>query len=197
MKAIIKKNIFNIISVLMLVVFTILGYLGYRAGLFNSLDSFRAYILSKGKLAPLFFMLIQVVQIVLPVIPGGLTTVFGVIIFGAFWGFIYNYISICIGSILVFLISRNFGKSIVIRIFGKDTFEKYHHKINDKSYEKFFALAILFPVAPDDFLCYLSGLTDMSFKKFASIIFLFKGPSIFLYSMAWVMGLDFIFERYL
>ncbi len=197
MKAIIKKNIFNIISVLMLVIFTILGYLGYRAGLFNSLDSFRAYILSKGKLAPLFFMLIQVVQIVLPVIPGGLTTVFGVIIFGAFWGFIYNYISICIGSILVFFISRNFGKSIVIRIFGKDTFEKYHHKINDKSYEKFFALAILFPVAPDDFLCYLSGLTDMSFKKFASIIFLFKGPSIFLYSMAWVMGLDFIFERYL
>lgn len=197
MKAIIKKNIFNIISVLMLVIFTILGYLGYRAGLFNSLDSFRAYILSKGKIAPLFFMLIQVVQIVLPVIPGGLTTVFGVIIFGAFWGFIYNYISICIGSILVFFISRNFGKSIVIRIFGKDTFEKYHHKINDKSYEKFFALAILFPVAPDDFLCYLSGLTDMSFKKFASIIFLFKGPSIFLYSMAWVMGLDFIFERYL
>ena len=197
MKAIIKKNIFNIISILMLVVFTILGYLGYRAGLFNSLDSFRAYILSKGKLAPLFFMLIQVVQIVLPVIPGGLTTVFGVIIFGAFWGFIYNYISICIGSILVFFISRNFGKSIVIRIFGKDTFEKYHHKINDKSYEKFFALAILFPVAPDDFLCYLSGLTDMSFKKFASIVFLFKGPSIFLYSMAWVMGLDFIFERYL
>ncbi len=197
MKAIIKKNIFNIISVLMLVVFTILGYLGYRAGLFNSLDSFRTYILSKGKLAPLFFMLIQVIQIVLPVIPGGLTTVFGVIIFGAFWGFIYNYISICIGSILVFFISRNFGKSIVIRIFGKDTFEKYHHKINDKSYEKFFALAILFPVAPDDFLCYLSGLTDMSFKKFASIIFLFKGPSIFLYSMAWVMGLDFIFDRYL
>lgn len=197
MKAIIKKNIFNIISVLMLVIFTILGYLGYRTGLFNSLDSFRAYILSKGKLAPLFFMLIQVVQIVLPVIPGGLTTVFGVIIFGAFWGFIYNYISICIGSILVFFISRNFGKSIVIRIFGKDTFEKYHHKINDKSYEKFFALAILFPVAPDDFLCYLSGLTDMSFKKFASIIFLFKGPSIFLYSMAWVMGLDFIFKRYL
>ena len=97
----------------------------------------------------------------------------------------------------MFFISRNFGKSIVIRIFGKDTFEKYHHKINDKSYEKFFALAILFPVAPDDFLCYLSGLTDMSFKKFASIIFLFKGPSIFLYSMAWVMGLDFIFERYL
>ena len=197
MKAIIKKNIFNIISVLMLVIFTILGYLGYRAGLFNSIDSFRTYILSKGKLAPLFFMIIQVVQVVLPIIPGGLTLAFGVIIFGAFWGFVYNYISICIGSILVFFISRNFGKSIVIWIFGKDTFEKYHHKINDKSYEKFFALAILFPVAPDDFLCYLSGLTDMGFKKFASIIFLFKGPSIFLYSMAWAMGLDFIFERYL
>lgn len=197
MKDILKKNIFNLISFLVLVVFTGLGYRGYKEGLFNSLDSFRAYILSKGELAPLFFMIIQLIQIVLPVIPGGLTTVFGVIVFGAFWGFIYNYISICLGSILVFFIARNFGKSVIIRIFGRETFDKYHHKIKDKSYEKFFALAILFPVAPDDFLCYLSGLTDMSFKKFASIIFLFKGPSIFLYSMAWVMGLDFVFKKYL
>ncbi|MDO5047256.1 MAG: TVP38/TMEM64 family protein [Anaerococcus sp.] len=195
MKKFFKENIFNIISVLILIVLGVAGYYGYKTGLFNSLETFRSYILSKGKLAPLAFMVIQIIQVVLPIIPGGLTLVFGVAIFGSLWGFIYNYISICIGSILVFFISRTFGKSIMVRIFGDEKYDKYRNKINDKAYEKFFALAILFPIAPDDFLCYLTGLSEMSFKKYASIIFLFKGPSIFLYSMGWYLGLDFVLGK--
>lgn len=172
-----------------------MGYIGYKRGLFNSIDTFRDFILSYGTRANVIFMLVQVTQIVVPVIPGGLTTVFGVVIFGPFWGFIYNYISICLGSMLVFFISRTFGKTIVLDIFGKDTFNKYEDKLNDKSYEKFFAWAILLPVAPDDFLCYLSGLTNMSFKKFATIILLCKPPSIFIYSMGWAMGLDYFVNK--
>lgn len=195
MKAFLKKNLYNIIAVILFVTLTILGYIGYKRGLFNSIDTFRDFILSYGTRANVIFMLVQVIQIVVPVIPGGLTTVFGVVIFGPFWGFIYNYISICLGSILVFFISRTFGKTIVLDIFGKDTFNKYEDKLNDKSYEKFFAWAILLPVAPDDFLCYLSGLTNMSFKKFATIILLCKPPSIFIYSMGWAMGLDYFVNK--
>lgn len=197
MKVFIRKNILNIVTVLVMIIFAALGFYGYRVGLFNSIDTFRAYVLSKGKLAPIFFMLIQIIQVVLPIIPGGLTLVFGVVIFGAFWGFIYNYISICLGSILVFHISKTFGKSIVLKIFGEEKYNKYSSKLSEKSYEKFFALAILFPVAPDDFLCYLTGLSDMSLRKFSTIIFLFKGPSIFMYSMAWVLGLDFLFKKFI
>ncbi len=193
----INKNFLNILSILILITLTLLGIIGYQRGLFNSIDTFREFILSKGNLAPLAFFIIQVIQIVVPIIPGGLTTVFGVIIFGAFWGFILNYLSICLGSILVFFISRTFGRSIVLKLFGQELFDKYHHKIKDKSYEKFFAIAILLPVAPDDFLCYLTGLTDMSFKKYATIIFLLKPPSILAYSMGWVFGLDYIFGKYL
>lgn len=196
MKEFLKKNIYNIIAVIGLVGLTILGYIGYKKGLFNSVDSFRKFILSYGTKAHFIFMLIQVIQIVVPVIPGGLTTVFGVVIFGAFWGFVYNYISICLGSMLVFFISRTFGKSIILNIFGQETYDKYKHKLKDKTYEKFFAIGILLPVAPDDFLCYLTGLTDMSFKKFATIILLCKPPSIFLYSMGWAMGLDFIVNKF-
>ncbi|WP_073997876.1 TVP38/TMEM64 family protein [Anaerococcus urinomassiliensis] len=195
MKEFIKKNIYNIIAVLVLVILTILGYIGYKRGLFHSIDTFREFILSFGIWANIIFMLVQVTQIVVPIIPGGLTTVFGVVIFGPFWGFIYNYISICAGSMLVFFISRTFGKSIVLNFFGEETFDKYKHKIKDKTYEKFFAWAILLPVAPDDFLCYLTGLSDMSFKKYATIILLCKPPSIFLYSMGWAMGLEWLVSK--
>ena len=195
MKEFIKKNIYNIIAVLVLVILTILGYIGYKRGLFNSIDTFRDFILSFGVWANIIFMLVQVTQIVVPIIPGGLTTVFGVVIFGPFWGFIYNYISICAGSMLVFFISRTFGKSIILNFFGEETFDKYKHRIKDKTYEKFLAWAILLPVAPDDFLCYLTGLSDMSFKKYATIILLCKPPSIFIYSMGWAMGLEWIVNK--
>lgn len=195
MKEFIKKNIYNIIAVLVLVILTILGYIGYKRGLFNSIDTFRDFILSFGVWANIIFMFVQVTQIVVPIIPGGLTTVFGVVIFGPFWGFIYNYISICAGSMLVFFISRTFGKSIILNFFGEETYDKYKHKIKDKTYEKFFAWAILLPVAPDDFLCYLTGLSDMSFKKYATIILLCKPPSIFIYSMGWAMGLEWIVNK--
>ena len=85
MKEFLIKNKYNIIAVIALVSLTILGYIGYKKGLFNSIESFREYVLSYGTKAHIIFMLIQVIQIVVPIIPGGLTTVFGVVIFGAFW----------------------------------------------------------------------------------------------------------------
>lgn len=195
MKKFLIKNIYNIIAIILFIVLSLLGYLGYKQGLFDSLDSFRDFLLSYGPRANIIFILVQITQIVLPIIPGGFTTIFGVIIFGPFWGFIYNYISVCIGSMIVFFISRTFGKSIILNFFGETTYDKYKHKIKDETYEKFFAWAILLPVAPDDFLCYLTGLSNMSFKKFASIILICKPPSIFLYSMGWVMGLEWIVDK--
>ena len=197
MEKFIKNQIFNIIGAILLIVGVILAFIGYHMGYFDSLDTFRRLILEKGAWGPLVFMVLQVVQIVVPVIPGGLTCVAGVVIFGAFWGFIYKYISICLGSILVFFISRTFGRSIVLRIFGEDLYDKYKGKLNEDKYDKFFALAIFLPVAPDDFLCYLTGLTEMSVKKFVAIILICKPLSIFAYSMAWALGFDFLIKRYL
>lgn len=197
MEKFIKNQIFNIIGAILLIVVVILAFIGYHKGYFDSLDTFRKLILEKGARGPLVFMVLQIVQIVVPVIPGGLTCVAGVVIFGAFWGFIYNYISICLGSILVFFISRTFGRSIVLRIFGEELYDKYKEKLNEDKYDKFFALAIFLPVAPDDFLCYLTGLTEMPVKKFVAIILLCKPLSIFAYSMAWALGFDFFIKKYL
>lgn len=169
--------------------------MGYKNGTFDSLESFRDYVLSYGPWAFLIFFLANIMQVVVPGVPGGIILAFGVITFGPLKGFIYNYISICIGSIINFLISKSFGKDLVIKVFGEDKFSKYKDKIKEDSYEKFFAWAILLPVAPDDFLCYITGLSNMSFKKFVKIIFLCKPLPIFAYSMAWHFGLDIIMNR--
>ena len=73
---------------------------------------------------------------------------------------------------------------IVIQMVGEKNYEKYIGWLEKgKAFDKAFAVAIFLPVAPDDLLCYIAGLTPMSLKKFAAIIFLGKPGSIFLYSL--------------
>lgn len=190
------KTLINIISVLIILICIYLGYKGYKSNIFTSVSSLQKFLKAYGIWAPLIFMLLQIIQIVIPVIPGGITTAFGVVMFGPLWGFIYNYISICIGSIIVFFISRFFGKEIVLSIFGQEVFDKYGKWINNDKFDRFFAWAILLPVAPDDFLCYFSGLTNMDFKTFIKIIIFCKPPSIFIYSMGLVFGIKTVFKSF-
>lgn len=190
------KSIINIISIIFIAISVYFAYKGYKMNIFTSVTSLQNFLQGYGVWAPLIFMLVQLIQIIIPVIPGGISTAFGVVMFGPFWGFVYNYISISLGSIIVFLISRFFGKDIVISIFGQESFDKYGKWLNHEKYNKFFAWAILLPVAPDDFLCYFSGLTDMKFKTFVKIILFCKPPSIFIYSMGLVLGIKTIFKSF-
>ena len=137
-----------------------------------------------GLWAPLLFTALQAIQVVIPILPGGIGCLGGVLMFGPVMGFLYNYVGICLGSVAAFLLSKRYGQPFVRSVAGERTYEKYAGWLEKGNrFDTFFALAIFFPVAPDDFLCYLAGLTRMSLKKFSAIIFLGKPASIALYSL--------------
>ena len=148
-----------------------------------------------GIFAPLLFIIIQIVQVVIPLIPCSISTGVGVVIFGPLWGFVYNYVGIVIGSIIVFFISRRYGMPLIKKMFKKELIDKYIGWLNSgKKFERFFAAAIFFPVAPDDFLCYLAGVTDISVKKYIAIIIFLKPFTIFLYSLGLVAIWDILMK---
>lgn len=188
------SHILNALTVLIGVLIVLFCIWGFRRGLFKSPATIKNFITKFGVLAPIAFVIFQSIQVVFPVIPGGLSLLSGVLMFGPLMGFVYNYTGICIGSALAFLISRKFGKSLMLAIFGEEKYKKYSKKITGKKYNIFFALAIFFPMAPDDFLCYLSGLSNMRFREFMVIIMLGKPASIALYSMGLHFGMDFIMK---
>ena len=65
-----------------------------------------------------------------------------------------------------------------------EKYETYIKKMNlSKSYPRLLFLAILLPMAPDNFLCYFSGLVNLSPKKFATIILAAKPWCILVYSI--------------
>ncbi|MBO5470026.1 MAG: TVP38/TMEM64 family protein [Lachnospiraceae bacterium] len=156
----------------------------WRAGLFTDTAKLQALLEKSGILAPLLFVIVQAVQVVIPIMPGAIGCVFGVVFFGAFWGFVFNYIGICIGSVCAFLLARKYGMMFVQNMTGSKFYNKYQHFLEkENQFEKMFALLIFLPVAPDDFLCYLAGVSRMRLTRFTTIILLGKPAAILMYSM--------------
>jgi uncharacterized membrane protein YdjX (TVP38/TMEM64 family) len=179
-----KNNIMNISTWIGFLAILIFGIYGYRTGLFSSIETFRKFFEGFGIWAALVFVVIQAIQVVVPILPGAVGCVAGIVIFGPWMGFLYNYTGICIGSILAFLLSKRYGRSFVRGVIGEKSYDKYIGWVNrGKKFDIFFALAIFFPVAPDDLLCYIAGLTKMELKKFIAIILLGKPASIAIYSL--------------
>ena len=183
-----KDSIVKISTVSSLaVLFAACGYIfvrGWIGGHFSSSDTLRAYIASFGFWAPLILTLLQLFLAVLPICPSFLGYVAGAALFGVFGGFWTNYLGICAGSILDYVLARRFGVEFVNKMIPMHKYESYIEKINkSKSYPNLLFLAIMLPLAPDNFLCYFSGLIKMPAKKFVTIILLAKPWCILVYSI--------------
>ena len=184
-----SRKLINFISIIGLGLSIALTSYVINLGVFKDLNALRGLVGDSIILGPIIFVFIQILQVVIPIIPGGISTAAGVLIFGPYAGFIYNYIGICIGSIIIFLLGRRYGKPFILSMISDKTYNKYIGWLdNQNRFEKLFALAIFLPVAPDDALCLMAGLTNMSVKRYTLIILIAKPLSIFLYSMALIYG---------
>ncbi len=178
------RKLLDGISVMGIVAMVLICVYLWQTGVLTSQESLSQMIAGYGMSAALVFILVQMIQVVVPIIPGGISCLVGIILFGAWKGFLYNYIGICLGSVLAFLISKHFGKPLLEQLFDRKQLQRYESWATEKNrFTKLFALAIFFPFAPDDLLCYLAGTTEMSLGVFSVIIFLGKPGSIALYSL--------------
>ena len=185
-------NVSALAGVILAIIFIIYGY---RAGIFASQEAFRTFVEGFGIWDVFIFIIIQTISVVFPVLPTTVGCIAGIVIFGPWLGFLYNYIGICLGSIIAFLFSKKYGSYFVRGVVSARTFDKYIGWVdNGKKFDKMFALAIFFPGAPDDILCYIAGLTKMRFRKFILIILLGKPMSIAVFSVGITSMIHFIFS---
>lgn len=188
-----KLEWIDLLSLIGLCLSVILIYFAWQGGVFNSREDFVAYVHGFGRFSVAIFILLQILQIFLPLLPSALTVTAGVILYGSFIGVLYNYIGISIGSILAFLIVRRYGHSALEKLVSQNRIQKYEDKLkNGKTFERFFTTVIFLPFAPDNVVCYLAGLSNMSVLKVSVIILLGKPLSIALYSLGWTILLELI-----
>ena len=170
-----------IFLLLLLILFCVYGY---WSGYFSSAKQLQAYMKRFGVFAPLILTIIQAIQVIIPILPGWLGCVVGAGMFGAAGGFWCNYIGISAGSIISFLLAKRYGVELVRKMVPMEKYQKLVDWVNTrKSYTLILFLAILLPLAPDDFLCWFSGLTDMATRRFVWIIVVAKPWCILAYSL--------------
>ncbi|GBG05441.1 TVP38/TMEM64 family protein [Lactobacillus rodentium] len=188
-----SRRLINIVTIITTIILILLCIYWYKLGIFTDQAKMKAYLANKQIIGPLIFVLIQIIQVVIPVIPGGVSLLGGVIFFGPWWGFVYNYVGICIGSIILFFLARYYGKPFILHLISEETYEKYMKWTkNQKKYNWFFAICIVAPAAPDDVLCMISGLTDMKVSTYIWIILLGKPWTIAAYSLGLLYGAKWI-----
>lgn len=179
----IKKLLTISLSVLLLLSAIFLLH-SYFKGYFQSVDTLKSYLSTLGIAAPMVLIVIQAMQVVIPILPGWLGCIVGASMFGAAEGFWCNYIGISLGSIVAYFLARKYGITLVEKMVSIERHQKFVNWVQKKkSYTIILILAILLPLAPDDFLCYFSGLTKMSSRKFIWTIILAKPWCILAYSL--------------
>lgn len=162
------KNV-KLFLVLMITVFFCFGcFLILRfSGLWekiNSIEKIRAIVEKGGMLSFLVFVLFQILQTTVLQIPSIFVTIAGALVFGRWTAFFLSFIAIIIGSLIMFWIGRKVGRKFLNWMIGETATDKWIEKLTNGKY--LFFLMMLFPLFPDDILCVVAGLTNMSFSFF-------------------------------
>ena len=150
-----------VIASLFIVIMKRQGYLD----IFSSVNSLKTFILSTHEKGIFVYILIQIMQVIFLPIPAAIICIVGSLIYGPWLGALYCSIGILIGSYISFFIGKTFGFRLVSWIVGKENTDKYTEIIRKRG-GFFLALAFLLPMFPDDILCLISGITNLSFKQF-------------------------------
>src|SRR5262244_3395668 len=134
-----------------------------------------------GVLAPLVFIAIQALQVVIAPIPGDVTGVLGGFAFGQWLGFVYSTIGLTIGSLLAFWLGRRLGAPFVTRVTGPEVWQRLDFVVEAEG-AILCLIIFLVPGLPKDTLCYLFGVSPIPFWAFAVLSTLGRMPGTWVLS---------------
>lgn len=125
-------------------------------------ENIETFVRESGPWGPVVFMLVYAVGICL-FLPATLFTGIGAVLFGTFYGFIYNEIGALAGASVAFFIGRYLGRDFAASLIG-DKLKKYDEKIAENGFRTTLYLRLVFfPFTP---LNFGMGLTRVAFKDY-------------------------------
>lgn len=143
-------------------------------------DEFRTVILSYDSLGALVFIMFQVLQILIAIIPGEVVQIAGGYIYGAPLATLLLLTGVVIGSSIAFGLARLMGYSLVKKLISQEKLESFAELITSrKGYITIFVLFFI-PGLPKDIMTYIGGLTPVRPLHFIAIAVLARTPALFI-----------------
>jgi len=134
-----------------------------------------------GILAPLIFIALQALQVIIAPIPGDITGLLGGFLFGEWLGLFYSTIGLTLGSVAAFGVGRWLGAHYVRTLVSQQTWDKMGFIIEAEGTILCFII-FLIPGLPKDMVCYLFGMSPMPFWVFTLISTLGRFPGTWVLS---------------
>lgn len=182
-----RKLIINIVGLLVFllicVVVTILIF-PYIKNFLKDPIAFKEYIKENGFVGGCLFILVQILQIIVSVIPGEVVEIAGGISFGWFFGLLLCELGVAIGTIIIFIVCKKFGRSIIDIYLGEGKLKRFDKLDKNPKRDNIIFLLFLIPGLPKDMLIYACAFFDISLSRFLLISLIARIPSIITSTIA-------------
>lgn len=133
---------------------------------------------SYGAFAPMIYILLHVFHVIIAFVPGEPIELLGGVLFGTIPGTLYGLLGVIIGTAIVFLLVRKFGRPLV-GYFVPEEKIKNHRLFQDENKLEWAVFLLFFiPGTPKDLLTYLVPLTRINPTRYLLIATLARIPSI-------------------
>jgi len=127
-------------------------------------DTVRAW----GWMAPIVFIAIQALQVIISPIPGEITGPVGGALFGTWLGLFYSTIGLTLGTLFCFWVGRRWGEPLVRPWLSEHNWNRMTFVIEAEGVIICFIIYLL-PGFPKDITSYLFGISPMPFWIFAVV----------------------------
>jgi len=134
-----------------------------------------------GWMAPLVFMAIQALQVIISPIPGEITGPVGGALFGTLWGLTYSTIGLTIGTLVCFWMGRTWGEPLVRPFLSEHHWNRMNFILEAEGAIICFVLYLI-PGFPKDIISYLFGMSPMPFWVFFVVSTLGRIPGTWISS---------------
>jgi len=130
-----------------------------------------------GYLGPLVVVGLVAWQVLGLPIPGQVLDFAAGYAYGFWWGTLYCWVGITLGSVLAMILARLAGRPLISRFVGHSNLSRADRFAEGKGL-RFFLVALLIPGMPHNVLCYVAGLTPLPLGQLAAVIAIARLPGV-------------------
>jgi uncharacterized membrane protein YdjX (TVP38/TMEM64 family) len=145
-----------------------------------SLEDVRRWLESFGILAPIVYIGIMTLAVIVTPIPSLPLSISAGLLFGPVPGTLYSVVGATIGAVACFFIARLVGRDIIERILRGRVY--FFAQLSDKLLFKLILITRLIPLLSFDIISYGAGLTKISLWRFSIATFIGMIPLTFIYN---------------
>lgn len=130
----------------------------------DKLDLLSEFFEGLGVFAPLAYVALVTVEVVVAPIPGAILYAPAGVIFGGFWGGVFSLVGNVLGAAVSFVLMRVLGRSVFERFVEHEHLERFERRVSDHGALVVFLLRVN-PLTSSDIVSYAAGATSMPMSR--------------------------------